>query len=159
MRHFMTWRNYISFFRGDRIHIQKMVGTSVPDKFITLSRLIDKLPLDHTDKFLLKVDIEVWEYRILAEILQFQSRLSGLLIEFHDVDLHLNKISKFINEIEMDLIHVHVNNYAPLSKDGIPLAIEMTFGEATKAEPATAFPHDLDQPCMPDGEDFIVKFF
>jgi hypothetical protein len=159
MRRFMTWRNYISFFQGDCVHIEKMVGTNGPEKFITFRGLIDELPLDHVDKFFLKVDIEVWEYRILSEILLFQSRLSGLLIEFHDVDLHLDKILGFIEEIELDVIHVHVNNYAPLSKDGIPLAIEMTFGEATKAEPAIAFPHDLDQSSMPDGENLIVKFF
>ena len=57
---------------------------------------------------LLKIDIEGSEYRLLDEIISNQNFLSGLIIEFHDVDLNLNKINEFIENFSLSLSHIHL---------------------------------------------------
>ena len=47
----------------------------------------------------------------MNEILENSSKINGLVIEFHDFDLHYNYIQNFINKFELELIHIHVNNY------------------------------------------------
>ena len=58
---------------------------------------------DLTDKsdIFLKIDIEGSEYRILDSILENQNRISGIAIEFHDCDLHLDKIKRFIDKLSI----------------------------------------------------------
>ena len=46
----------------------------------------------------------------------------------HDVDIHLTEIKKFINQLSLDLVHVHANNYAPIrADDDLPIVLELTF--------------------------------
>ena len=75
----------------------------------------------------LKVDIEGTEYRILEEILNFDNNLTGLVCEFHDVDLNINQIYKFAEKINLELVHIHPNNCSPVDKEGNPIVIELTF--------------------------------
>ncbi|MAW14180.1 MAG: hypothetical protein CML57_08215 [Rhodobacteraceae bacterium] len=108
---------------------------------------------------LLKIDIEGWEYRILEDILATDKKLTGLLVEFHDVDLHIDKIVNFIGSFNLDLLHVHVNNNAPISPLGIPMVVEMTFGKAADGDVlAHQFPHALDQPCNAKKPDPVLVF-
>ena len=40
------------------------------------------------------------------------------------------KIKNFISKFQLNLIHVHANNYTPLSADdNLPLTLEMTFSK------------------------------
>ena len=48
------------------------------------------------EKIFLKIDIEGSEYRILDQIIAQQNLLTGMVIEFHDCDLHYRRIEKFI---------------------------------------------------------------
>ena len=97
-----------------------------------------------------KIDIEGSEYRILDELLKFQSLISGLVIEFHDIDIHREKIVSFIKNFKLNLCHIHGQNpggdeYLDNNKD--PIQIEMTFtrsNEIKSNEPK--IPHVLDQP-------------
>jgi len=38
------------------------------------------------------MDIEGGEYRILDNLIKHQDKICGIVIEFHDIDLHLEKI-------------------------------------------------------------------
>ena len=80
--------------------------------------------------FFLKIDIEGSEYRILNEILENSSKINGLVIEFHDFDLHYTSIQNFINKFELELIHIHVNNYGIINKDGLPSVVELSFASS-----------------------------
>ncbi len=77
----------------------------------------------------LKIDIEGWEYRVLDELAQNADRFSGMAIEFHDTDLHGERIDAFIDAIsgEHALIHFHPNNYAATDQDGNSIVFELTF--------------------------------
>lgn len=109
-----------------------------------LKKLIDKT---QSNNIFLKVDIEGSEYRMLDDIYEIESKLTGMVIEFHDFDVHNQLVKNFINKTNMKLCHVHVNNYCTFYND-LPTLIEFTF--STKPELINDYfpdlPHKLDQP-------------
>ena len=118
---FYTFLNYKLFFNGRNATHRKKIIAPI-DQYIPG---IDKLGTtdlnqilhnkEHFD-FFLKVDIEQHEYRILDQIIKYQKRLTGLVIEFHECDIHFEKIKKFIAEFGLQLVHVHVNNFGIINK-------------------------------------------
>ena len=91
----------------------------------SLTEIIKGNKLQHPS--FLKIDIDGSEYRILEELVELQNHFSALIIEFHDVDLNLKKISDFIEKFKLILTHIHPNNYGFLSHDNLPTVIECTF--------------------------------
>ena len=110
-------------------------------------------------KLFLKMDIEGSEYRCLEAIIQNQEKICGLAIEFHDVDLHLDKINYFIKRLNLTLIHVHANNSSPVTSFGIPLVLELTFSRNCVSSPRkTSLPHKLDTPNDPRKPEILLSF-
>jgi hypothetical protein len=112
----------------------------------------------------IKIDIEGSEYRILDQLLSYQKYLTGCIIEFHDIDLHIEKIKKFIEDFELNLIHCHVNNCGPIKDDMYPTQLEITFSytnDDNKNEQSQNFnlPHSLDMPNHPQLRDDKIIFF
>lgn len=106
-----------------------------------------------------KIDIEGSEYRILPEIIEMQSKLCALVIEFHDVDLHLDRISNFISKFNLELIHVHPNNYGTIDENSIPTVLELTFEKnPLKINNNISLPHFFDQPNNPRDKDIDLIF-
>jgi len=115
--------------------------------------------IQNLDKVFLKIDIEGSEYKILEDILKVQNKLSALIIEFHDVDKNRNLIEKFIKEIELELTHIHPNNYGGLDKNGDPILIELSFERSPKIlEGEIILPNILDQKNNPKIEDINIRF-
>ena len=111
------------------------------------------------DKIFLKIDIEGSEYRIIEDILEIKNKIVGLVIEFHDIDLHMDKIEQFISAIRLELIHLHPNNYCKLDKIGNPTTIEISFDKRPIIiKNLTTIPHELDQKCNPNGPDIDINF-
>ena len=111
------------------------------------------------DNFFLKVDIEGSEYRILDDIIHNQDKLSGIIIEFHDLDLHRNIIENFIDKLDLVLTHVHPNNFGGIDESGDPLVIEMTFERnPEKSKTTFVLPNKFDQPNNPNVKDITIKF-
>lgn len=151
--------SYYSFFRDDRRHIRKLVGIDAPPGFVSLTSILKGLPVTESRKIFLKVDIEGWEYRILEDLLAHADQIEGLAIEFHDVDIHLDRIRQFLEEFPLNLIHVHGNNTAFVSKHGTPHVIECTFtSQATGAAIEPGLPHPLDMPCSKDHPELKISF-
>ena len=114
-----------------------------------------------TDPIFLKVDIEEWEYRILDDIIKINNRLSGLVIEFHNVDLHLNKITDFIKKVNLELVHIHANNggIPKIDLNGNPTVIELTFAKNPIISSTDFFtPNSLDQKNKQELEDILINF-
>jgi len=106
-----------------------------------------------------KIDIEGSEYRILDELIKIKNKITGLVIEFHDVDLHLSKIESFINNIELKLIHIHPNNFGGLDKFGNPNLLELTFEkEPVILKETNSLPHRHDMKNNPDADDITLTF-
>ena len=95
----------------------------------------------------------------MDEILEIQDQISGLVIEFHDVDLHLERLDRFLSALNHTLVHVHANNYAEASDDGIPLSIEMTFSSHLAQERCPKLPSVLDFANDPTEPEYKVKFW
>jgi len=141
-----------NFFKLSNV---KLLNETVSNGYI--KKIINKENLKKNIFF--KIDIEGSEYRLLEELIEFQDIICGLVIEFHDIDLHIEKISNFINSFNLTLTHVHPNNYGAVDPNGNPTVIELTF---EKNPPEILgnpnFPNLLDQKCNPNSKDIELKF-
>ena len=113
---------------------------------ININKIIKNFDLK--PKFFLKIDIEGSEYEILQDIISSSSYINALVIEFHDVHLNLNKITNFIENIDLKLIHVHPNNNSNCVNN-IPIVLEFSFERnPIIVGDNVSFPHYLDQPSV-----------
>lgn len=145
------WFRYKAFFDGHRNEHRSLLIGYDGEGSTSLDKVLGGV---HERRVMLKVDIEGSEYRILDQIVAHAGRLSALVIEFHDVDIMRDRITRFLREIQRELVicHIHANNCAGVDDRGDPLAIEMTLvsktllaaGEAT--EPAAVPAGSLDMP-------------
>jgi len=106
-----------------------------------------------------KIDIEGSEYRILDELITIKNKITGLVIEFHNVDLHLSTIENFINNIGLKLIHIHPNNFGGLDKFGNPTLLELTFEkEPIFLNEINTLPNKFDMKNNPNVDDVNLTF-
>jgi hypothetical protein len=109
--------------------------------------------------FFFKIDIEGSEYIILNEVIKFSKSMSGIVIEFHDVHVNLSTILKFITEVDLDLCHIHANNYGGVDSNNVPKVLELTFARSPiKIDGRLTIPHVLDQKNNPKKEETIIQF-
>ena len=129
----------------------KTIGTSSIKKILSENNFPKPL--------FFKIDIEGSEYRILDELIEFQDNLCGLVIEFHDLDLNLDRVKNFINNFQLPLTHIHPNNYGSVDEKNDPLVIEMTFEKHPEEDrKSLIFPNKFDQPNNPNNKDIILNF-
>ena len=144
VRSVRTALEYRRFFRGSKQHLSNFVGMPSSEKSIDLRELFET-HLPQFSSVFLKIDIEGGEYRLLNDLGLLSNRISGLVIEFHDLDLHLDRVASFIEDFPLHLCHTHVNNYGGIDKSSIPLVIECTFTSETSDERWQGrLPHSLD---------------
>ena len=120
-------RSFLNIFEYKYFLIKKL--NFVNKNVGLLSGLSFKKIVEGKKNIFLKIDIEGSEYRILNQIINYKEMLTGLAIEFHDYDLNKDRVHDFINEIEMELIHVHVNELGGISCDNTPIALEFSFSK------------------------------
>lgn len=150
LKNFVHWLNvllrYKKFFSQPNVnHFQKFVGLN--SKSNQYSTFMDVLTQVDSKYIFLKIDVEGSEYRFLHDIVAIEDRITGLVIELHDVDIHLNEIENFINQFSLNLVHVHANNYAPIrADDDLPLVLELTFSKYSTNTAEYKLPHNLDMP-------------
>lgn len=149
--------SYFYFFGQHGItHHRKFIGPKFPPKVITLKEALQKMAGENT---FLKIDIEGSEYRILDDLIEGANRTSGLAIEFHDCDLHMDRILKFVDDYPLSLVHLHINTGGNVSPDGIPHAIELTFSSSEEGSGEFAsLPNALDMPNAKGASEFKIDF-
>lgn len=124
------------FFKNNKLISEKVTYDTV-EKTIELNK--DNYPL------FFKIDIEGHEYRILDGLIKYSEFISGIVIEFHDVDLHTEKILHFIKNIKLKLVHIHPNNISEYDKEGNSTVVEFTFEKnPTEVSNTVNLPHELD---------------
>lgn len=136
------YREYLDFFDGERAeHRQVMVGFDSAG-----STSLESILRGLKGRVFMKMDIEGWEYRVLDQLLPFEDRLLGFVVEFHDVDLHRQRISEFIGHVRRayGCVHWHANNYGPVDDRGDPTVLEATFVHRDLPESITSSDHRLD---------------
>lgn len=155
LRNIFLYKNYKDFFSKKAKHYEQRIGSGSGG--IMLNEILEKKK--ELSPIFLKIDIEGSEYRILDEIIENQNIFTGIAIELHDVDLHLDKIEKFIQNLKMELVHIHPQNPAFVTIDHIPTQIELTFAKNPKPiGPLAKIPHKLDQPANPSFKEIELKF-
>ena len=149
------FKSYKKFFKDNVKHFHYKIG---PGKNgVYLDYIFNELNLINPS--FIKIDIEGSEYRILDELIKFQNNLTGIVIEFHDFDLNIKKIIKFIQDLDLELVHIHPQNPAPLNKENIPTQVEISFAKnPKKISDNVELPHKLDQPANPNFEDLQLIF-
>jgi hypothetical protein len=115
---------YRRFFQGDVQHQRVKIGFDGQGE-TSLAAILKTLP--DTGIFL-KVDIEGAEYRIFDDIIANIDRFTGMVFEFHDIDLHYDRLVKFIDALRgFSIIGINGNNYGGVDANGDPLVVEMSF--------------------------------
>ena len=152
-----TFFSYFYFFGQSGVtHHRKYIGANFPPKMITLKEAFQNMA---GEKTFLKIDIEGSEYRILDDLIEGANRTSGLAIEFHDCDLHMDRILKFVDDYPLSLVHFHINTGSIVSSDGIPYVIELTFSSSEKGNGEFAsLPHALDMPNAKGASEINIDF-
>ena len=149
------FRDYKNFFKNDVKHFNSRIGPG--KKGINLEYTFNQIKSDRPIFF--KIDIEGSEYRILDELLKFQTNIIGIAIEFHDFDLHINDIKKFVENLNMELVHIHAQNPAPVNDKNIPTQIEFSFAKNPEiVSNEVKIPHKFDQPANPNFDEIKLKF-
>lgn len=144
------------FFSGRNEFHGKFVGYTDGGINVSLRDIMEDL--DGTDIFV-KMDIEGSEYRCLGDLLAYQHMICGAAIEFHDIDLHIDRLVDFVRAFELDIAHIHANNHSPVNDDGLPLVIEVTFSRyGAFTDDAPMLPHRLDRACNLDDEEIAIGF-
>jgi len=148
--------NYKSFFKDHAIFFKEKIGsgenntTSISDAFNRLGE--EQFPV------FLKIDIEGSEYEILEELISLTQKISGMVIEFHQTDKKRDLIKSFIEDVDLELTHIHPNNNR-VDANGDPLALEMTFSrQPNKLSDTVTFPHSLDQRNVPRKNEISLNF-
>ena len=151
-----TYLSYISFFQNEVKHIEKNVGLEC-DGFITMDNVFKETD---SNKIFLKIDIEGGEYRLLDSIIENQDRLTGMVMEFHDCDLHLALIENFLSKFSLSLVNIHANNCGPIDdKTGIPVSLELSFSsQAVASNEFCSYPNSIDQTNNPFEDEIILNF-
>ena len=154
-----TFLGYKTFFKGTNKHIKKFVGMDYEPNYVSLSTITRSIISSKAKNIFLKIDIEGWEYRILEELVDLSDKIIGLVIEFHDIDLHLGKIENFVRRFPLNICHVHCNNFSPITEKGLPLVIELTFTRFGVVDTfAQDFPNKIDMPNNPKRDDYSISF-
>lgn len=158
-RRWTILRDYTRFFRGDVRHHQVLVGLDQPPEYMALEGILAAYVAKPGAKAFLKIDIEGWEYRMLDTLVKYSSSISGMAIEFHDFDLHQDRIKDFVTQFGLTICHIHCNNCAPLADDGQPLVVEISFTERpADAADAPVLPNALDMPNQRREADYAIVF-
>ena len=154
---FRKFLSYRQFFRGKHEHIKKFVGlNSLGNIHCTFADVLNET---NSKNIFLKIDIEGSEYRFLHDIVANEERITGMVIELHDVDIHPNKIEQFINQFSLNLVHIHANNYAPIrADDDLPIVLELTFSKYSDVSADHKLPHKLDMPNNKNCSDYEISF-
>jgi hypothetical protein len=144
-----------SFFEGTNRFHSSNIG-------LKYTRPADLFSAEDTNVFI-KCDIEGAEYEILNDLIIHSSKISGLVIEFHDVYQYplFNLLSNFIAKTSLKLIHTHLNNHSYIETPSgyLPGCIELTFTASNNImleEPI--LPHVLDMPNTPLRDEFRILF-
>ena len=157
---FKTFLKPMKFFnfiiKKEVIYEKKGIGVDSKD-IRSLETILKKISLKK--KYFLKIDIEGDEYKILDQIIKNSEYLTGLVIEFHNVSINIEKIVSFIKRLPLELIYIRPNNAGTLTNDNDPEIIELTFSKYALPLNNNEFKkHRLDFPNNPYKNDIVLKF-
>jgi len=159
-----TWIDYLFFFRGDKIHFRQRIWRDNQDHSATVDDAFGRLPAGRP--VFVKIDIEGSEYRILDDVIRHSQNIVSIAIEFHDVDVLVERFNSLVEKIKRDfyIVHIHGNNMGGTTPSGFPIAPEITFLNKrffSSPPPPSHLKYPLarlDQPNNPRLQEFTFEF-
>lgn len=156
--------DYFSYIRHARVrHHAQFIGPRAADDTAAVADVL-AVP-DIRDPILVKMDIEGAEYEVLDALLPSHDRIAGLVVEFHDLDRRFSDFRSLVTRVRRHyhVTHVHANNAVPLSVDGMPQVLEITFLRHELAPHADPWGPDtyrlpMDAPNLPGLPDIDIRF-
>lgn len=136
------------FFSGTASFHGKYVGEVSDSTTVALKELLSR---QIREPVTLKFDIEGSEYRLFEDLLANRKKFTSIVLEVHDLDLHLDKVRLFLQGLDFRLLHIHINNFAKVSKSGIPRVVELTLSRSCSHPATHELPHKLDSLNNPNG--------
>ena len=119
--------DFISFFKFNKKNnfFLKKIGNC--EDCINIQEIIS-YHVSKDQKIFFKIDIEGSEYEILDQIISNQEKIQGIVIEFHNVTRNFDTIKEFLSKIKnnLNLVHIHANNYSTKQVNDFPEALELT---------------------------------
>lgn len=164
VRVFNTLVSYNKLINKQNVKYHKLRIGSGPGE-INLTNLLVKYNLQHQDHLFFKIDIEGSEYSLIDSLIQYENKISGMVIEFHNI---LQKPTAFLFWIKKlnefySIYHVHFNNYTDRN-EFISDAIEVSFANKVKYSlyniDEERYPIiNLDFPCDASKKDYPINSF
>ena len=156
-----NYQEYIKFMRLDNVkYYREKITYPIKNKIDTdIKKVFSRIK--NNSEVILKCDIEGSEYRILDQLIKYQAYMTGLVIEFHDCDLHQYRIKNFIENFNLQLVHLHVNNWGIVNQNNFPSTLELTFSPKQFnriVDKTKKFPIPLDLPNNPLFPDRPIEF-
>jgi hypothetical protein len=154
-----TLVGYHQFFADSAQHVEALIGMDREPEYLSLKSIFKSYVPATARNVFLKIDIERWEYRLLEDLVQVSDRVCGVAIEFHDFDLHQERVRDFLARTRLKVCHIHCNNYEPMNESATPLVIELSltgFEVGDAADPR--LPGALDMPNNRLREDYAIRF-
>jgi hypothetical protein len=125
---YQLYKSFKIFITKKNINFYSSFVSNIPN-----TERLNKIILDNlkeNEKCYLKIDIEGHEYRIIDDIIKNQNLISGMVIEFHEIDVMIDLFTDIINKLKdkFYITHIHANNASFYSVDIDNLVIyEITF--------------------------------
>jgi hypothetical protein len=148
----------------------KGVSNISSSKFFRIGEVFELIPrteLEENSVFI-KMDIEQAEFRVLPELAEYYKYVSGMAIEFHDLDILWPNFANLMRHLKETFVvaHLHGNNYCELIPNSkTPKLLEITLLKRNlveAGEPAQESPPypiaGLDQPNDQTREDYGLDF-
>jgi hypothetical protein len=167
--YFRNLRTYFLLKFAPRVRLVHAMLTSSQDRkkplCMNLERAFQVASGNSDSQLYCKLDIEGSEYELVGELVSLQSRISGMVIEFHDT---FHKRKEFLESLKLldecyVNTHTHVNNYGGVGPDSQPVVYEISFlnkrlwdgarSNGTKNSWVTS-----DQPNNPQQPEIVLNF-
>jgi len=158
---FVSRRNVSFYSRG--------VSNASSAKFFTIDEIFHLIPRPDLREHcvFIKMDIEQYEFRVLPELPKYFRFLTGLVVEFHDLDILWTNFVDLMNQLSASFVvaHLHANNFCeliPNSKTPKLLEVTLLHRDLIKADEqelhAAVYPiPGLDQPNDFEKEDYVLE--
>lgn len=160
--------NYFSFFTAPHLHLRKRVSNGSSTLDIRLGEIIERYcPSAAMHDVVLKMDIEGSEYDVVDDILRYQSRISCITGEFHDLDSRTEEFNQMVEALSRHfrIIHIHGNNCGAYDEvNDFPSIVEITFVNASlfdgnSSRSTLRYPREgLDAPNEPTIPEYELRF-
>jgi hypothetical protein len=127
--------DYALFFQlGMATHLQlASAAEDGPGKRSVTSAIAALGPDVEDGSVLLKCDIEGCEYEVIDQFVDNAPKLMAIVLELHDVATQSERFRAAMKKLQerYAIVHIHANNFAPVSPEGVPECVEVTLVNRT----------------------------